>query len=514
MLTVRIRNGSNTFILTIQADATFGKLKGIIKEQDETIADGFKLSTGFPPKMLDAEDSLPIADSIGNNVSVRIHPAEEVTTSIVQGMSPPPRAKSATVASTSAKAYGSTGGSGWGGRVATLHDKGGKSQNKKASVAAPGRRSKKRSIFECGSDETDISTALISAVDGSGSGSGGGKSRFLRSVYRRAVDLQYSSTKAIARVESLHCNNFTFMPDNTPSSSSSCCSVGRVLASGAPAKMTVRYAKGSYATNRSNTRRSSSSSSSSGGEPSDAATNTTGADAAHMTNEEPWMRTNVALQQADSSYFHEDYVDCLPAATIRAVLHLALRSTATDGACADSDSGSSSDSESGSDSEGSPRLNMELLKPVNLAACSPRLFWSIVRLYGSNFARSYSALFPRGLHAPPAAVAVASASSSSSSCSSSSSSSSSAAMSPVMSAAAEAVDWGWLYERKLSLSEKALENLATERALKRHKKATAASKHQRKSKTNVAVEAAVKEETPEGQDYDKDGDQGDDKNES
>lgn len=58
-----------------------------------------------------------------------------------------------------------------------------------------------------GGSEEDVSVSLLSALEG---GSNKKKDRFLRAVYRRAVELQYNQSKAESRVAALESRKYSF----------------------------------------------------------------------------------------------------------------------------------------------------------------------------------------------------------------------------------------------------------------------------------------------------------------
>jgi hypothetical protein len=77
-----------------------------------------------------------------------------------------------------------------------------------------------------------------------------------------------------------------------------------------------------------------------------------------------------SLASASGRSVYTDIVDIVDAEGMRAVLMVVLADT-------------------------SPGGGRELLKPVNLARCSPRLFWSIVRAFGPDVAGGLRQLFPQ-----------------------------------------------------------------------------------------------------------------------
>lgn len=168
------------------------------------------------------------------------------------------------------------------------------SSNNEPTPPAPKRRRKMNKSNEV-TTENDISDHLISAV----SGGTGNRSKMLRKVFRNAVSLQYDSSKAVARLSSIHGGKYEI----TESSNS------RVLNSGASTQLNITFHKGST-----------------GGK---------------------------------NSVYHES-VELLPDDLLHEVVKAAL-------------------SEDNQNFEGK-----EVLKPMNLAKCSPRIFWSLIYRYGNN----------------------------------------------------------------------------------------------------------------------------------
>ena len=66
---------------------------------------------------------------------------------------------------------------------------------------------KRRTNMSLGGSEEDVSVSLLSALEG---GSNKKKDRFLRAVYRRAVELQYNQSKAESRVAALESRKYSF----------------------------------------------------------------------------------------------------------------------------------------------------------------------------------------------------------------------------------------------------------------------------------------------------------------
>jgi len=92
------------------------------------------------------------------------------------------------------------------------------------------KRKKEKMLFENVSNEEDISTTLLSAVE---IGAAGKKNKILRSVFRRAVELQYDHSKAVQRLAAARSGKYTMTESQSI----------RTLAA-LPGKMTIYFSKG------------------------------------------------------------------------------------------------------------------------------------------------------------------------------------------------------------------------------------------------------------------------------
>ena len=163
-----------------------------------------------------------------------------------------------------------------------------------ADTDASVRRRARKCIFDAGTTEGDISEHLLSAVSASDDITKRG--RFLRSVFRRAVEKQYDSVMALARVDTVMLSGRYEWTESETCRVLGCASAG---IESTPAKLTIVFHKGGA---------------------------------------------------ARSSF--EETVDLLAAPLIKAVLCVSL---------------------------GDPeREGREILKPINMAGCSPRIYWSLV----------------------------------------------------------------------------------------------------------------------------------------
>jgi hypothetical protein len=172
---------------------------------------------------------------------------------------------------------------------------------------------RKRKAVAFGSEE-DIGEDLITAL---GKGVSGEKSRMLRSIFWRAVSLQYDDIKAEARLSSAIAGRYTIIESTT----------SKFLGSSASAEMTVEFDKG------------------------------------------PGFRG-----------VYSETVDLIDETKLKGVIGLLISSY-----------GLEEDDESSNEN---PTTAREMLKPINMSKCSPRMFWSIVRLYGADFESCFHAMFP------------------------------------------------------------------------------------------------------------------------
>jgi hypothetical protein len=203
--------------------------------------------------------------------------------------------------------------------------------------------------------EADIGTDLLAAVGGES----GKKNKFLRSVFRRAVELEYDNTKAQARVVSLMSGKYSLEASQN----------ARSLATGESSQLNVKFHKGA----------------------------------------------------GNRSYFYET-VDLLSLLKLKAVVGLLLADSPTQAVSHSSSAASSvtsadivdltadnnTDSRSDrgpiqSNSTSSPagcandtdgRQQRDLLRPGHMAGCSPRVFWSLVYHYGPNIPSALAQLLP------------------------------------------------------------------------------------------------------------------------
>ncbi len=211
-------------------------------------------------------------------------------------------------------------------------------------------------LEDTASNETDISVHLMEAV----TGGTGRRNKVLRDVFRKAVEHQYNSTKALARLNAVYSGNYRIEENSNV----------RVLGSGAVKQIDVHFHRG-----------------------------------------------------AGCRTFHEETVDLLPDETLIALFKLAL-----------------------DDNEG---MGREVLKPMNLSKCSPRMFWSLVYSHGSNVVHTIKSML-QGID-----------------------------------------DCEWLTERKKELSDKAKEN---ERQLRiKHEEQLNRKEKSRKKRNLSAAESASDE---------------------
>lgn len=380
MIKLKVRTPKEVLSLELHESSTFEQLKIEIAEKLNLDGD-FDVLAGFPLQPLSLSDDDLILGRVQNNEVLRIQ-AKELAGQQAQGHAkyrPSKRTKSsasapapASASDTLAKSATSSGAlrrprneadSGFGARIATIHSTsisrannsssrvgrasgfsvfppGGvrngaeaKSRQRVRQVArsrnAPALASDSNKNGSSGTSESDISEHLLSAVSGGSST----RDKILRKVFRNAVEYQYSSSKAVARLQAVYAGSYSIQQN----------AQARNLGSGMSTQLDVTYPRG-------------------GGQ---------------------------------RGVFTES-VELLGEEVLRALMKVALDDTEGEG--------------------------KEVLKPMNLARCSPRIFWSIVHRYGSNLTQGIRLLL-KGIDD----------------------------------------ECSWLTERKRELSDKAKENEAQER---------------------------------------------------
>lgn len=328
MLSVKVRTAKEVLSLTLAKTSTFEALKIEIAEKANIDGD-FDVLAGFPLKPLTLQDEDVIEGHISNNEVLRVQ-AKELSGQQAQGHAkyrPSKRAMTSTASTEASKKTVSTSSaspsaSGFGARIATLSSSSGSASNKFRGssgrvsrpagftvFAPPGMRndqpSGRRRVRQAsksrqgqsqdgggqGATESDIAEHLISAVSGGSSR----RDKVLRKVFRSAVEYQYSSSKAVARLQAVYAGTYSIEASAS----------ARILGSGMSSQLDVSFPRG-------------------GGQ---------------------------------RGVFSET-VELLGEELLKALLKVAVEDTEGEG--------------------------KEVLKPMNLARCSPRIFWSIVHRYGSN----------------------------------------------------------------------------------------------------------------------------------
>ena len=411
-------------LLKCDDSISFYEFKSLIRKQGNIMGE-FRMAIGFPSRALGNDDSESILNLICNNETVRlIEILPSVSDTFV--LNPPLPAKLKTRSETS-------------------------------TASAPTTRKRKAVInfFNNTSSEVDVSESLINAVNNVNVGvHSSRKNAFLRSVYRRAVALQYNSTKAISRLESLHANNFVFMDYNSHNNKASK-KRGYILGGmdlktneAHISKIMVRYAKGSYATNRSSVSNGNTATTGSSIHSNDVIIHTISSalvDAVN-TNHPPQH----PLITCPESYYYEEEVDIISKPLILAVLEFTLRSSRSSEGIGITgvEDGDDSEEEVVEESDGGESMeSASFLKPINMSCTSPRIFWSLVYHYGTDFVKTYQSLFPNGVGAYMKS-----------------------SRSDLSSEIINEVDWSWIFERHRELSEKAKENAETEKLIQKQKK--------------------------------------------
>jgi len=337
MINVRVRTPSGSATISCSGDDSVGALKDLIGVRCGISDRSFDILSGYPLQPLTCsledriENHIKNGDTLGVRVTVQSPstpsaalPSDKPKTRPKRGSSPasqPSKTKQSVPFGSNIHSLG--------GKVhkTAKKSKVGTSPAKKNTVSpvksnsSPANNTKRRTRFEMSSEE-DIGTNLLAAVEG-GSGK---KNAFLRSVFKRAVSLEYDATKARARVASLLSGKYSIEKSQ----------LARKL-SGESTQLLVKFHKG-----------------------------------------------------IGSRSYHTETVDYLDANKLRAVVTLILagdmeNDTATDSL--EDEMKSPSSSTTGS-------TNRDLLRPSAMAGCSPRVFWSLVHLYGPHIPGALQLLLP------------------------------------------------------------------------------------------------------------------------
>ncbi|RYG67784.1 hypothetical protein EON64_06675, partial [archaeon] len=229
------------------------------------------------------------------------------------------------------------------------------------SAARPSTRRRVRAT--AGSTE-DIAEHLIAAV----SGGSGAHSQVLRATFRRAVELQYVASQAVARLGAVQANQFHLVvqPNVLPTDSST------VMPSLSSSSSSMQQGRGIKERNGA-------------------------AGEGRLVHK---LTASYRAGMVTRGGRYEETVDLLSRDLLHALICLPLLSTSTSTSTAE---------------------DLEVLRPVNLAKASPRIFWSLVHHHGPDLVQSILRITGQV-------------------------------------AAERGVDMGWLTERKRALSEKAQQN--------------------------------------------------------
>lgn len=198
-------------ILKVAPDSTVAQLREVVQSTLSSVSESgesFDILYGIPPVLLPHEGSaLSLADvPIKNGCNLRVQKSEFVGVQ-AQGhdkVNDPAASKKRKQPS---KNSGSSSSSSGGAKIATLSDLGGKGPAPpRRSSTSKGGGGKKKASGKGAGNETDIADHLLAAVSGDASSRG----KTLRKVFRGAVDLQYKSSAAVARVAALEGQSFRF----------------------------------------------------------------------------------------------------------------------------------------------------------------------------------------------------------------------------------------------------------------------------------------------------------------
>jgi hypothetical protein len=188
------------------------------------------------------------------------------------------------------------------------------------------RISRPRRVRATAHSEEDIASHLLSAV----SGGAGSTSKTLRKVFRQAVEGEYQAAQAVARVRALHSQAYSITAVDRRVGSANAASSSS--ASGALQQAVVKYEKG------------------------------------------------VGYRGE-----YEETVELIPEPLLSTLIRLPISNNN-----ADSATSSSSSSSADNIDPSSAEYDREVLKPVNLAKASPRIFWSLVHKYGPDLTSAIS----------------------------------------------------------------------------------------------------------------------------
>lgn len=170
-----------------------------------------------------------------------------------------------------------------------------------SAAGSPAAAKKRKRTNIAVQSEEDVAGFMLEAV----SGGSGKKNKFMRAVFKRAVEKEYDAAKAQARVSSALASKYEMRDSQN----------ARRLGDGQPTALHVKFKKG-----------------------------------------------------INSRSYFEETVDLLTEDALRAVAMLVLQNPDPD--------------------------SKEMLKPMNMAGCSPRVFWSLVRLYGGDVLEGLRQLLP------------------------------------------------------------------------------------------------------------------------
>mmetsp|Transcript_36338 Transcript_36338/g.37009 ORF Transcript_36338/g.37009 Transcript_36338/m.37009 type:complete len:693 (-) Transcript_36338:56-2134(-) len=327
---LRVRGPLSSTVVRCMPSTSIGDLRKLVNDSLELGEADFDLLWGYPVKKLECDLSESIINHLSTNETITVRlsagavnsPHRGILQSLSQNQSRSKSRQSPT--STSPVGRSTSSGLNFGARIASLSSPKGRSPVDKSSSP----RIKRSRIQSSASNEEDISIHLLAAV----SGGTGKRDKMLRAAFRRAVELQYDTATAQARVSSALSGAYRIVDSAT----------ARTLGSGDSTQLVVTFHKG--------------------------------------------------LGSRQGSTITEN-VDLLSRDRLRAVLQVVLSDT--------------------------DEAAKETLRPTHMAGCSPRVFWSLVRLYGGESTVSGDA----------------------------------------MKELLPAADWTWLATRRRALSEKAKRNL-------------------------------------------------------
>ena len=227
-ISIRVQSPSGSLeSLQLPADCTVANLFEVIAKNFKLPLDTFDLLWGYPPTVCSLPGDFLISNRLSANERIKVQlsdkrgkqaysdPSTTPSTknkglkSKSQAQKPSP--KSSGIKSSSRKSSSSLNtpqSTTFGAQIMTLTGKlHSNTSSRNHSISSSARIRKTRTSRVKG-ESTDICEALVSAVS---SGSGSGRDKALRSVFRKAVAHQYDDVKAVARLAASYAGRYEFV---------------------------------------------------------------------------------------------------------------------------------------------------------------------------------------------------------------------------------------------------------------------------------------------------------------